>query len=85
MSARKNDGKTRRGSKGPGYDYGSRRYPGYFLSPGKFSKNLTNRLQRQQQCKFEPVEEEQCLNCGNKYDVDASMWWCTGCCLRCAY
>lgn len=37
--------RTQHGSKGPGYEYWSRRFP-YPLSPGRFAKALTVRRER---------------------------------------
>lgn len=84
--------RTKHGSKGPGYDYWSRRHPGNGINGhGKAIKKQTHKYERQEgkkQCEFEPVAEAQCLNCGNKYDEDAPVWWFVhdgaGCCLHCA-
>lgn len=40
--------RTKRGGKGPGYEYWSRRCPTFFLDPGKESKRLTKRYERRQ-------------------------------------
>ena len=39
--------RTKRGSKGPGYEYGSRRLYGW-PSPGRYTKRRTHRKERRQ-------------------------------------
>jgi hypothetical protein len=48
MSQRKYSGKTVKGSKGPGYEYWSKRAGSFHGAPGahKFSKRLTHKLER---------------------------------------
>jgi hypothetical protein len=40
--------RTERGSKGPGYEYWSRRHPNSPMEPGKDSKRKTHRYERRQ-------------------------------------
>lgn len=55
--------RTNRGSKGSGYEYGSRRYTAYFLDPGKDSKRRTNKYDRREaKAKVAQVEEQLICN-----------------------
>lgn len=56
--------RTRRGGKGTGYEYGSRRHPACYLDPGRESKTRTNRFERRVSKKNIEANKEAVVVCG---------------------
>lgn len=72
--------RSKKGSKGPGYEYWSKR-PGSMAVPGEFSKNRTHRLERLEAKKAARNRDhlEYCPVCGNEFEDAHEEHYCDDC------